>query len=169
MSHATGIAESLVRRLEVQLGSLGVDVRLHLANVREMCERLPGQVENPSGLLVTWCTREAEAHQVRHAAAARDRERYAELQVEIYRALARGRFTPRELARVLTQASRESYPALNPRCIEMLRSMGDRWEAEPATRPQLTEGPNLAGATEATGRANHEPSTRRSVDAGAHT
>jgi len=161
MSRATVIAESLVRRLEAQLAPLGVDVRLHLANVREMCERLPGQVENPPGLLVAWCTREAEAHQARWAAAAKDRERYAELQVEVYRALAHGRFTPRELARVLTQASRESYPALNPRCIEMLRAMGDRWDAEP---PARLEGPNHAGARDATGSEIRGTNSGRSVD-----
>ena len=92
MSHADGIAESLVRRLHAQHGPLGVDVHLHVANVREMCERLPGKIDNPSGLLVTWCQREADRRQAGRVAASRaaagDRERYAGLQVEIYRAVA---------------------------------------------------------------------------------
>jgi hypothetical protein len=167
MSRATLIADSLVRRLEAQLAHLGVDVRLHLANVLEMCERLPGQVENPPGLLVTWCSREADARRARAAARAQDRDRYAELQVEVYRAIAFRRFTPRELARVLLQATREGYPALNPRTIEMLRSMGDRWEAEPVARRDASEGPDNAGARDATGRVNHESGTGRSADVGA--
>jgi hypothetical protein len=166
MTHANDIAESLVRRLQAQHGPLGVDVHLHLANVREMCERLPGQVKNPAGLLVDWCQREADARQAGRAARDRDRERYAELQVEVYRAVAAGRFTPRVLARVLTQASREGYPALNPRCIELLRSMEDRWDADPAWRDPNTEGPSHAGARDATGRTNQAAPTGRSVDAG---
>jgi len=169
MSHATVIAESLVRRMSAQMGPLGVDVHLHLANVLEMVGRLPGQVDNPSGLFVTWCQREADAHQARRAAAAADRERYAELQVEVYRAIALGRFGPRELARVLTQATREGYPAINPRTIDLLRSMGDRWDAEPAMRSLRTEGPTHAGARDAAGSAHDGSSPRRSVDAGSQS
>jgi hypothetical protein len=164
---ATGIAHSLVQRLEAQLGPLGVDVRLHLANVAEMCERNPGLVENPAGLFVTWCQREADAHQARAAAAANDRERYAHLQVAVYAEVASGRFTPRELARVLTQASREGFPALNRRTIELLRAMGNRWEPlpPPATR---VEGPDPAAARDARGLELQGTGPGRS-DAGAHT
>jgi hypothetical protein len=169
MSHATPIADSLVRRMHAQLAPLGVDVYLHRANVLEMCERLPGQVENPPGLFVSWCQREADARRAGQAAAEKDRWRYGELQVEVYRAIAERRWTPRDLARVLTQASRESYPALNPRTIEMLRSMGDCWDAQPRIRTERGEGPIHAGARDATGRANHEAGTGRSVDAGAQS
>lgn len=129
MSHADLIPEGLIRRVAAQLGPLGVDVRLHAANVQEMVERQPGLVENPAGLFVTWCQREADAHQARTAAATRDRERYAELQVGIFAWVASGGVGPRLLARVLEQASREGYPALNRRTIEKLRALGAHWPA----------------------------------------
>ena len=164
MSHATVIAESMVRRLEAQHGPLGVDVRLHLANVLEMVERLPGKVENPAGLLVTWCQREADARQAQRAKQGHDTLRYALLQVEVYRELTRGRFTPRTLARVLTQASREGYPGLNPRTIDMLRAMGDRWDADIPARFTTTEGPTRPTARDAVGTV-HEAGTGRSCGA----
>jgi len=150
MNHADLIPESLIRRLNAQLGPLGVDVQLHVANVLEMAQRLPGMVENPAGLLVTWCQREADARQAQNAARERDRERYAELQIELYRWVMEARPHPRLLARVLDQASREGYPALNRRTIEKLRALGARWP-EPA-RANGHEGPNGAGARDASGR-----------------
>ena len=163
MTHAKPIADTLVHRLEAQHGPLGVDVRLHLANVLEMVERLLGQVENPAGLLVTWCQREAYARQAQRAKAAHDATRYAVLQVEVYRELVRGTFTPRTLARVLTQASREGYPALNRRTIDMLRAMGDRWDADVPAR-FTTEGPNDT-RREGRGDATHVEQGGRSAGA----
>lgn len=136
MTRATVIADSLLHRLEAQMAPLGVDVRLHLANVLEMVERLPGHVENPPGLLVDWCNREAQARQAVRARSAADQERYAELQVELYIAVSAGCFTPRELARVLLQCAREQYPALNPKTIEKLRALGGRWPAPPESLDQ---------------------------------
>jgi len=152
MSHAAHIEDSLVRRLCAQLGYLGVDVHVHLANVREMCERNPGMVENPSGLLISWCHREAEAQRRKQSAAAKQHERYARLLVAIYCEVASGRFTPRELARVLSQAQREGYSQLNPHTIELLRAMGNRWDPPALELATNTEGPSAAGARDATGR-----------------
>ena len=164
MSHAELIPQSLVRRLSAQLGPLGVDVPMHVANVLEMAQRLPGLVENPAGLLVTWCQREADARQAQNAARERDREKYAELQVEIYRWVMETRPGPRLLARVLDQASREGYPALNRRTIEQLRALGARWPA-PAHQ-DAHEGPRSAGARDAYGPQSQGTGTGRS-DAGA--
>jgi hypothetical protein len=127
MSHADPLPEGLIRRLCAQLEPLGVDVRMHVANVREMCARLPGTVENPPGLLVDWCNREAQARRAQAAALERDRAKYAALQVDAFRWVAQGDVTPRELAKVLDEASRQGYPALNRRTIELLRAMGNRW------------------------------------------
>jgi hypothetical protein len=164
MSHAELIPESLVRRLSAQLGPLGVDVQLHVANVLEMAQRLPGMVENPAGLLVTWCQREADARQAQNAARERDRERYAELQIDLYRWVMETRPGPRLLARVLDQASREGYPALNRRTIERLRAMGVRWPAAASTYGH--EGPRGAGARDACGPQSQGTRTGRS-DVGA--
>jgi len=158
MNHADLIPESLIRRLNAQLGPLGVDVQLHVANVLEMAQRLPGMVENPAGLLVTWCQREADARQAQNAARERDRERYAELQVELYRWVMETRPHPRLLARVLDQASREGYPALNRRTIEKLRALGARWPA----REHGAEGPMSAGARDASGMELQGTGTGRS-------
>ena len=164
MSHAELIAESLVQRMAAQLGPLGVDVRLHAANVREMAERMPGLVENPAGLFVTWCQREADAHQARHAAGERDRERYAELQVQILAWVAGGGVGPRLLARVLEQLAREGYPALNRRTVEKLRALGPRWPA--SARENGHEGPMGAAARDARGQQVQGTGPGRS-DAGA--
>jgi hypothetical protein len=148
MSRADVLSESLIHRLEAQLGPLGVDVRIHAANVREMVERLPDQVENPAGLLVSWCQRDADARRSAHAKRERDQERYAELMVDLYAWIAAAGPGPRIVARVLDQASREGYPALNRRTIEKLRALGSHWPA-PAGHD---EGPNGTGATDSATR-----------------
>lgn len=169
MSHACTITDSLVRRLRAQLGPLGVDVHVHLANVREMCERQPGMVENPAGLLISWCHRDADAQRKRNAAAAQEHERYARLLVAVYCEVATGRFTPRQLARVLWQAQREGYPQLNPKTIELLRAMDNRWDPPALELEQGTEGPSTAGARDASDRAVHSQGPGRShVASGAH-
>jgi hypothetical protein len=160
MSHAELIPESVIQRMAVQLAHLGVDVRVHAANVREWCERQPGLVENPVGLFVTWCQCEADHRRERAAAAARDRDRYAELQVQVFAWIAGGGVGPRLLARVLDQASREGYPALNPRTIEKLRALGPRWPE--LARADGSRGPQVAGARDARGREGFGPG--RSLD-----
>ena len=166
MTRAELIPESLIGRMHAQLAHLGVDVRLHAANVREMCERLPGLVKNPQGLFVTWCQREADAHQARAAANERDRDRYAELQVQLFAFVALEGASPRFIARVLTQALHEGYTALNRRTIDKLRAMGDRWERPAVARD--TEGPREPGARDAAGVQLQGAGPGRS-DAGAQT
>ena len=143
MTHAETISESLIRRLRAQYGPKGVDVTVHLANVLEMVHRLGSEVENPAGLLVSWC--QAEADELRRVRAAReaDREKYADLLVQLFAWVATERPTPRALARVLQQAMHEQYPALNPNTIAKLRALRD-WDAAaevtiPATKASATK------------------------------
>jgi hypothetical protein len=128
MNDASRIPETLVRRLEAQHGPLGVDVRMHLANVVEMNSRIPGGLDNPPGLLVTWCQREAEALAGRRAKQETERERYAELQGGLYAEISARQLKPREVARILDEASRCGFPAISRRTIDRLRAMGDRWQ-----------------------------------------
>ncbi len=95
----------------------------------------PRGVRNPNGLLVSW-TRQAAATAAERrgraaAMSADDQERYAVLQVELFRAVAKRGLTPIELALVLESAAAHGYERLNPRTAERLRRMGCVWPDDP--------------------------------------
>lgn len=156
MTRADVVNEALIRRLCAQYGPLGVDVHAHLANVVEMVHRLDGQVENPAGLLVSWCQRDADSRAGRRAAREQDRDRYAVLMVELLGWVATERPSPRVVARVMRQAMQEAYPALNPRTIVRLRSMRAWPSRAPKDSPaQKRDAATMAGAPEeSTGRSH---------------
>lgn len=146
MTRARGevLSESLIRRLEAQFRPLGVDVHAHVANVTEWCHRAPEEVENPPGVLVDWCQRDADALAAKRAERERDVDRYAVLMVELLAWVVTERPTPREVARVLRQSKLDGYPGLNPRTIVRLRSMRD-WAAP--VIPNTPAQTNRAAAT----------------------
>lgn len=151
------LSESLIHRLEAQFRPLGVDVHAHVANVLEWCHRAPEEVENPPGVLVDWCQRDADAQAAKRAARERDLDRYAVLMVELLAWIVAERPSPRVVARVMRQAKFDGYPALNPRTIVRLRAMRD-WSAP--VQPNSPAESNRAAATmagaleESTGRSH---------------
>jgi len=128
----TGLLENgLVERLVARYPA--VDVRSLVSDVQDMARR--GRVRNPEGLLVTWVVRQHTLLEQdgarRRAQSARDQERYAILQVELFRLVAERGLGPSAIAGVLEAALGNGYPMLNRRAIARLQELGESWPAAP--------------------------------------
>lgn len=105
-----------------------VDVFALAAGVREYCEKV--DVENPNGLLVVWVRRADKSRRDGGIARAQvDRERYAELWVQLLEIAVVERTSPVELAELLRAAARNGFEAINPVLIERLEGIGNFWPA----------------------------------------
>jgi hypothetical protein len=117
-------ATGFVERLQAQWPD--VDVHAHAAIVREWHDR--GGVRNPSGLLVDQVMK-AVADMAKSTTA--EQERYAELNVRVYRELATRKLSPVQLAELLEGLAKGGCKRLNPRTPALLRRMGDTWPGTP--------------------------------------
>lgn len=109
------------------------DVFLIAREVEDQAARK--HVKNVNGLFVAKVQklRKAIEEQRDRQVSPLELERYAELQVELYRLAVSQRWSPRDLASAYEQARKHGFERLNPMVVEKLDRLGDSW---PGTEAQ---------------------------------